>query len=920
MCKALLLDIIVPIKPFYSTNEGTTNMTYVTREDHIDILEFPGRIYNALRRAGIHTVGQLLDFPLEDLRSFSNLGAKTAEEIALRVTQLRDGSGPFEVVEYVAPAAPEQENEEIQESVSESFQHTYLDQLGLSVRATNCLKKIDVITAADLSRCSEDELRGNKGMGAKTLAEILEKRRELLAQLDAGLTASVAHGDGEGSALDSFVRAFSEFTAIPRGELIREIFSSSDVSNETFDAADLCRKLYERDAVYRCVKNAVLRLIEAHDDGIDCQAIAMAMPEGTSTDAVDDFLQALRQENLLIEEGDLIKRRYPSALEFVQNLPDSNGKKMLLMRLQGETLMDIGLQYDITRERVRQLILKEIAARSRVYEDKYLDLFNRYDFSFEDFELAFGETKESYYYLKIVQAKGQRKPIAEIVDDDTVPEQLRHRAERAIFRDYVTIDGTRVKKDSHALTRFVLKRYCKDLTTMDEFAARYLETLASLDLVDDPKLQIELRTYENKLAASEDVLWNRNHSFRYYPISQFDYTPMLEDMDLDAWEDMDFSSLMLFRDYPEYMKDYDIRDEYELHNLLKKIWPAGEDQRVQFKRMPTIIIGDPNRDQQILDFMMQFAPITSVELAEKYEEKYGVRWDTAMGTHFNCLSDYLHSGVYRVDFPALPEDQHAHLSQILTKDFYRFEEVRRIYQQEYPASDPSYINAYSVRLLGFDSYSGYIVAKRHGGAAIYFRNLLLSGDVVDMRPYRRDFSSIVAYGSELYKLRETREIIEYAPYQYVNMKHLNSQGISLNDLNAYCTAVFDAVSEGEYFTIKSLRQNGFKHQLDSYGFDEWFYASVLIEDREHFSYHRLGHTRLFHRGQETVYLNDFLRWLLLPVGKMDCARLHGLLETQFGITIVFDKLVEQIRSSDLYYDAAARVVYIDYETYVETWQ
>jgi len=153
-------------------------MTYVTREDHIDILEFPGRIYNALRRAGIHTVGQLLDFPLEDLRSFSNLGAKTAEEIALRVTQLRDGSGPFEVVEYVAPAAPEQENEEIQESVSESFQHTYLDQLGLSVRATNCLKKIDVITAADLSRCSEDELRGNKGMGAKTLAEILEKRRK----------------------------------------------------------------------------------------------------------------------------------------------------------------------------------------------------------------------------------------------------------------------------------------------------------------------------------------------------------------------------------------------------------------------------------------------------------------------------------------------------------------------------------------------------------------------------------------------------------------------------------------------------------------------------------------------------------------------------------------------------------------------
>lgn len=34
---------------------------------------------------------------------------------------------------------------------------------------------------------------------------------------------------------------------------------------------------------------------------------------------------------------------------------------------------------------------------------------------------------------------------------------------------------------------------------------------------------------------------------------------------------MEITSLKLFRDYPDLMREYDIRDEYELHNLLKKL-------------------------------------------------------------------------------------------------------------------------------------------------------------------------------------------------------------------------------------------------------------------------------------------------------------------------------------------------------------
>lgn len=50
------------------------------------------------------------------------------------------------------------------------------------------------------------------------------------------------------------------------------------------------------------------------------------------------------------------------------------------------------------------------------------------------------------------------------------------------------------------------------------------------------------------------------------------------------------------------MERYDIRDEYELHNLLKKLWAHGhyndyldDAHRMTFGRMPTLKIGHTDR-------------------------------------------------------------------------------------------------------------------------------------------------------------------------------------------------------------------------------------------------------------------------------------------------------------------------------------
>ena len=123
----------------------------------------------------------------------------------------------------------------------------------------------------------------------------------------------------------------------------------------------------------------------------------------------------------------------------------------------------------------------------------------------------------------------------------------------------------------------------------------------------------------------------------------------------------------------------------------------------------------------------------------------------------------------------------------------------------------------------------------------------------------------------------------------------------------------------QYFTIHSLQQTGFSHTLDELGFEEWFYASLLAEDKERFSCRRMGRNRLFRRGNEGVCLTDFLEWLLYLRESltMDIYELVELMKDGYNISIDQHKIIETVKGSSMYYDAITEKVYADYDVYFE---
>ena len=178
-----------------------------------------------------------------------------------------------------------------------------------------------------------------------------------------------------------------------------------------------------------------------------------------------------------------------------------------------------------------------------------------------------------------------------MLEDTDYPVELRKGVERVVYKNYFTIGGTRVLKRRTELANYIVHTYFHDEAPFDAFIERYNVTLRNMDLADDRQYVINKVTYQSHLADADNVLWKYPNRFRYYDMISRDFTALLKGLNLGQYVDVELSSLKIFRAQPELMEEYDLRDEYELHNLLKKLHAKKSLGDVVFARMPTIKFG-----------------------------------------------------------------------------------------------------------------------------------------------------------------------------------------------------------------------------------------------------------------------------------------------------------------------------------------
>ena len=889
----------------------------------LDLLGLSTRPYNALRRAGIHTIVDLYTIHPEDYQKFPNLGKGSQEEIEkkldafLRSKQAHIAASSNGEIK-LEPDDTEAHNVEdtlaevdfdIDQHISEeiaamtvaellghkqyaefvrSFYQTFdipVTKLNLSVRSFNAMVKYGYESFSKILTLYPDGFFALRGLGSLSITEI---------------------------------KTIIESTVEKHREKIVGFCSSNKSAMYTDD--------YIRETVLaQFPQNAFV--------GLSFKELRKEFPEDIEDERIKTAVGKLLSEHVLEYVDYRVYRVYPSfyeVLDAVEAELEKDEHEIVSRKFSGLTLEAIGETFDVSRERIRQKLSKALRKVKTIHacknglkifdEDYYAYLYSNYEISKECWFDFIGISQRTYTYLRECYKHGSQN-LEDVLEDTSVDISLKFKIRDYLNRNKIIVDGVMMDATRAVLENFIISRYCKDDTPYEEFFELFNGVLQANGIPYNKDIYYTeeiIRSRYNRIAESRVCLWKQGRMLRYYDLDGSDFTELLDTINLDSFENTEVSTLKFIKKYPELMQKYDIRDQYELHNLLKKTVDEGAYHNIDFHRQPVITFGEFDREKAIEEILFAFAPISQEELAEYIYDEYGYDKTTIIATYLVPFSKYYHNGMYSVDFKNIPNDRKALFADALTEDFYFTEDVKKLYAKMFPGADLEEVNPYSLKSMGFVVLSNYVV-QHYATAVDFFKHVLTKDDVFSTRGELKRYNSITIYSQIFAELRKNYDILAFDKDEYINFRRLEKLGFTKEAIHSFCEEVCEAVEEETYFTMRSLRNAGFKFDLDALGFDDWFFSNILAMSGK-FSYQRVyGEVVLYKTSSPTVFsINTFILALLSEYESVNVDDFIDDCKYEYGIEIPRKyEVTGAVSGTSFYYDAIMGKIYRSKSLYYE---
>jgi len=618
-------------------------------------------------------------------------------------------------------------------------------------------------------------------------------------------------------------------------------------------------------------------------------------------------------------------RKYPKFKNYLKKscAIDERSKALIEKRLDGATLESIGTEFNVTRERIRQIEkrdfnklciqCKEETGVACFDEDYYEIFFSTYAFDKSDAEKWFGIDAAVFNYMDMRNIKQGKNDLRSALEDNKLDIGLKLKVKNYLNRNKILLDGMWIEKKRFELENYFLSKFCQDDISFTDFAEKFNLFLKSENIPYDEKLYYTegvLKTRKNHLGESRIALWKQNELIRYYDIDARDYSELFDTLNFESYENIEISTLKFMDDYPELMQKYDIRDQYELHNLLRKIVPENSYNNFRCGRTPILCFGEFDRNEAVTELIMNNAPLTQEELLDLVRKEYGFESGAIIWKNF---SKYYYQGSYRVDYKVMSDDAKTLLSEKLTKDFYYIDEIKKIYKDLFPGADLSEINPFNLKNIGFSVLSKYAY-QNHASLDAYFKNLLTKSDILDIKPLRKKFAYVQAFSGTLTHLKSNKIVFEFDPDHLISKRKLEAGGITDELIENFCDSVFDFVEDNTFFSIKTIKSAGFEHELFDLGFSDWFYANILVGD-ERYSSEQIFNNIVLYKGKTTVTIKAFEMWIIKTHGSIDT---YDLMEEmiRYGCKInEKSDVTYRLHGTEIYYDNILDRFYSSAEAY-----
>ncbi|WP_144475682.1 hypothetical protein [Cytobacillus oceanisediminis] len=662
------------------------------------------------------------------------------------------------------------------------------------------------------------------------------------------------------------------------------------------------------------VKGSVLNLL-SHlnlDETITTEELMKVLSDNAglkiNEEIVISLLKDLNSSKDIVYEFGVIKRYYPRLMGYLRE--DFKDKEIFVERLKGQTLAQLAHKFQYSRQGIRNIETRVIK-RMPVFEEevRYLSIFEKYDLTMELFCELFQEPKEVFNFLNIKCKKGTQSVI-----DDVLHDGFNEQQRRLILRHhncFINKNGEIKEISKMSIFEEVVEKYALNAVTDAEIVDKFNEYILKNNL---PKTYL---SEEDSLRGISDrcpnIIKGKGNTYRYY-----DYDVITEEF-LDSLKDYlkleqgVYSMKKIFRDNPDFMEEIDIRTEYELHNLYRRLIDFPD---VTYTRMPEFKVGDINKKDFFITLFHEFSPIPLKNFVEQIEDIYGLRKDSLASYILGYIPEYVHEDIIKTDYIEMSDEEYNQLNSLLINPIYTLEEVKRIGKAIRNDFDEKFINNMTLSRVNYQIKSNFVLSDEYNSLDDFYRSHILSDDY--FRYERLPIYRTQSFGSVLYNLEKNFEIFKIEKDIYINYRKLSDAGVSINDIMDYKYILMNFINndENRYFTLYSIRQEGFEHRLDNLGFSDIFYER-LIWAFEEFRAIPLSTGYILKKTNDIISLRGFLYDYVSERRVVKMEDLVEDIQKEFDVTLEPSKVIYLLKQTDIFYSDELYKIYIDKEDYFE---
>lgn len=515
-----------------------------------------------------------------------------------------------------------------------------IEEVELSSKACEILKKKQIATLSQMMKLEKSDFDSDVS------SEIIEEIIQTSFEIDLKPTYTLDKSFELPYEYKKIATDACEHIGIDLDKAI-EYVSTSYYDNSNCDCENIIQELYSHKYPRTKLKEKLFNICLTSGGNCSIEDIKRNLPiyflDFTN---LHKILEELVYENKVTYIDNVYNVVLPTVYDYISQLSNERAKDIITKKLDGVSFEETAKEYNMTRQGISLICHNAFTNGDLFMEDRYKYLYQEYNLSLKLFCLITGASASVYRYLEIVYISNQKskKNPKDISNDVKLSTEIREKAEKEILHRTDTLVDNKWIKSKAELVHYIFLNFFKHKTTANEVLYFCNNYIHEHNL--DKSFMLTRKYLKYILEKSSYTLYGMHSSVRYYDILSRDYSDLLNKLSLEQYKDIEISTLKLFRENKDLMNKYDIQDEYELHNLLKKIWPKENQLDIVFSKMPTIHIGKANRDKQILDMLIQNSPISKPELQKKYEEKYGYTRDSTY-ISFRCIDKYLHDGIYK---------------------------------------------------------------------------------------------------------------------------------------------------------------------------------------------------------------------------------------------------------------------------------